>query len=105
MNEVDGLLGLSDVHLWYLLVGFFLPLVVSFLKQPGWSKKTTTLVTFLVFIVVGAVTVYLLGAFTGRTVVSSILIVAAISLVFYQGFWKPTGVDEKVMVATSPRGH
>lgn len=105
MNEVDGLLGLSDVHLWYLLIGFFLPLVVSFLKQPGWSKKTTTLVTFLVFIVVGAITVYLLDAFSGRSLVSSILIVAAISLVFYQGFWKPTGIDEKVTIATSPRGH
>lgn len=102
MESVNGLLGLDDVSLWYLLVGFFLPVAVAFIKQPGWSKKTTTLVAFLLFAIVGAVTAYLLEAFTGRTVVSSILLVAALALVFYQGFWKPTGIDRKVTTTTSP---
>lgn len=82
--------GMSDAALLALIVGFFQPVVLDFIIQSKWSKRVQALVAFLFSIVVGIVVALVSGVLTGLGVVSAILLVAAVSITFYKGFWKET---------------
>lgn len=96
MNEV-----LSDTAMWALIVGAAQPLVLSVIMQSKWSTKVQTLVAFLFSMVTGTGTALFTGQFTGLSIISSILLVAVVSITSYKGFWKPSGTSPAIERATS----
>lgn len=86
--NIDIPQNLSDAAMLAIIVGFLQPLVLQFILQSGWSAKLQALAAFGFSIVTGSATAYFAGAFTGLGVVSSVLLVAVVSISFYQGFWK-----------------
>jgi hypothetical protein len=92
---------LTDAGMWALIVAFASPLVLAIVQQPRWSAAVRAVVTVLFSALAGTLTAYFAGAFTGRNVVSTILLVLVATIVFYKGFWKPTGVAPGIESATS----
>lgn len=95
---------MTDYEMWLLLVGFFLPLAISVIQQQGWSDQLRALVAFAMCAIAGAGTAYFQGDFTGKRVISGILIVAVTALTTYRNFWKPTGTSPLVEEKTTLPG-
>ena len=88
--------GFSDIALWNIILGFLGPIIIAFVARPTMAPITKIIIQVLFSIFVGGVTVWLSDAFTGRTLVSSILLVLATSILSYKGFWKPIGVADSL---------
>jgi hypothetical protein len=78
--------------MWALIVGFFLPIVIAFLVQSGWSQRLQAVAAFVVCAVAAAGTAYFQGDLTGRRFVEAGLVILVTTIATYKGFWKPTGV-------------
>ena len=88
--------GFTDVALWNIILGFLGPVVIAVVARPTMAPMTKIIIQVLFSIFVGGTTVYLSEAFTGRTLVSSVLLVLATSVLSYKGFWKPIGVADSL---------
>ena len=99
---MDDLVQLGDLGLWSLLVGFFSPLIISVIQQNRWTPRAKSLVAFLFYLVVGAVTAYFSGVFTVTGLATAILVVFVTAANSYKALWKPTGAAPAIESATSP---
>ena len=100
---------MTSAEQWALLVGFLMPLLLSVIQQPGWSKPVRAIVMFIVCIVGGLITVWVAtpGGLSGSSthgIIGVCLTVALAAVAFYEKFWKPTGVAPAIEAATSPGG-
>ena len=87
---------------WEIITAFLLPLILSFVMQQGWSDALKSLAMFFVSMGVTLMQMYLRGELTNWTdPVSTVLLVVAMTIAFYKGFWKPTGVAGKIESATT----
>ncbi len=93
---------MNDLQLWSLVVGVAAPPVISVAQQPSWPKWARALVTVLFCLVLGAGTSYFAGDLTGRTWVTSVLLVFVAAITAYQGLWAKLKVTQKIEQATSP---
>lgn len=93
---------LTDAAMWAIIVGFLTPPVLSILQRPTWAEHWRAILTFVWCSVTGTVTAYFAGGFTGKSVVTSILLVMVTAISTYKGLWKPTGISPKIEGATSP---
>ena len=84
---------MGNLEMWSLIVGFFLPSVISFLVQTGWSQRLQSVVMFVACAVAALVTVYLQGDLTGERFVEAGLVILVTTIATYKGFWKPTGIS------------
>lgn len=91
----------NDLLMWTLVVGGLLPLVIAFVNQSGWSGPAKAIVTIVVCTIVGAGTAWFNGAFTGRGVISSVLIVLTMALFTHSTIWRPSGITPGIERATS----
>lgn len=98
MNDVFNL---SSPALWAIAVGFFSPPIISIIQQSKWSPRARSLVAFVFYLVVAAVTAFLAGAFTGGDFVKIALIVFVMGATSYQHLWQPTGVSPAIESATT----
>lgn len=80
--------GLDDLALLGIVIGFFQPIVLNFILQSKWSARVQSLVAFAFSVIVAVVTLLIMGALTGVTLVTAALTIAVASIAFYQGFWK-----------------
>lgn len=92
---------MTDLAMWALLVGFFLPVVLSVLVQTGWDSRVKAFVAFVVCALAGAGTAYFEGDLTGREWVSASLVVLVTALTTYRNFWKPTGISDGIEKRTN----
>lgn len=88
--------GLSDIALWMVFLGFIAPIVIAFVSRPTLKPWVKIVIQVVFCVIVGTITAYLNGQFEGRSIVSIILLVFAISVLAYKGFWKPTGISDRV---------
>ena len=88
--------GLSDIALWSIIIGFVAPLVVAFVARPALDPWAKIAIQVAFCLVVGVITAYLYGQFDGRGIVSAVLLIFAVSILAYKGFWKPTGVADSI---------
>lgn len=99
----------NDLLMWNALVGAVLPAVIAFINQYHWSPQAKGIVSLLVSILAAGGTAWFNGAFTGRGVLSSILVVATLAYNTYRTFWQPSGIAPAIEKATSgsktPRAH
>ena len=93
---------MSDLEMYSLLLGAFLPLGIAVVQQQHWSDRLRAVVALLICIAADVPLVYFQGDFTGRRLVSSALLVLVTALATYRNFWKPTGTAPAVENVTSP---
>lgn len=92
---------MSNLEMWALVVGFFLPVVIAFLVQTGWSERLQSVAAFVVCAVAAAGTAYFQGDLTGRRFVEAGLVILVTTIATYKGFWKPTGVAPGIETKTN----
>lgn len=98
---MSDFLNLDTPALWALAVGFFSPPVISIIQQSRWSARTKSLVAFGFYLVVAAVTAYVLGLFNTTDFFRLALLIFLAGGASYQTLWKPTGVSPAIQSATS----
>ena len=93
---------ISNLALWTAIVSFFAPVVLDLIIQSGWSKRLQSIVAFLVSAIIGIVTAFFSGAFTGVGVITGILLAFVVTITAYKGFWKQVTPElkEKTSVTT-----
>lgn len=96
--------GLSNLAMYALVVGFFLPPVLAIVQQSSWSDKVRAVVAFLACLVAGAGTAYFQGDLTGRRFAEASLVILTTGMATYRNFWKPTGVAPTIESATNVTG-
>lgn len=94
---------MSNLAMWSVIVGFFLPAVIAVIQQPTWSQPVRAIVTFVVSLVAGAGTAYFNGDLTAADWVSASLIILVSAISIYKGLYQPTGVGPAIETATSPK--
>jgi len=92
---------MTDLMMWSLIVGFFMPPVQAVIQQTHWSSRVRAGVNFVACFVAGTGVAFFQGDFTGRRVVGSVLVVLVTTIAVYKGTWKPTGVAPAIEAATS----
>lgn len=80
--------GMTDAQMWALIVGFFVPLVLNFIVKATWPSWVKSICAFVFSAIVGGITAWFAGAFTGLSVISTILLVLVVAITSYQLFWK-----------------
>ncbi|WNM69113.1 holin [Microbacterium phage Erudite] len=78
----------SNLVLWTSIVAFFAPVVLDLIIQSGWSKRLQSIVAFLASAVIGVVSAFFSGAFSGLGVTTAILLAFVVTITAYKGFWK-----------------
>lgn len=96
---------MSDLVMWGLVAGFFLPPLLAIVQQPGWTPTVRALVMFVASILVAIGTVYFTdsGAFAADRLVTTILLVMVTAIATYKGLWTPTKIAPAIETATSPK--
>ena len=90
---------MSNLALWTAIVSFFAPVVLEIIIQSGWSKRVQSIVAFAASAVIGVVTAFFSGAFTGVGIITGILLAFVVTITAYKGFWK--NVTPELKSATS----
>ena len=96
----------SQLVMWAGIVGFFMPVLLAVVQQPGWSTALRSVVMFVASILAALGTVYLTSgsdAFTAENMVTSFLTIMVTAIATYKGFYKETGIAPKIEIATSPK--
>lgn len=92
---------MTNMVMWALVVGFFLPPALAIIQQPRWSNRVRSVVAFLACAVAGAGTAYFQGDLTGRRFVEAGLVVLVTAMSTFRNFWKTTGVTDTIEQATA----
>ncbi|MER7707253.1 hypothetical protein ABTX81_30670 [Kitasatospora sp. NPDC097605] len=100
---MDSLFQLTDAQLWAAIVAFFSPLATSVVQQPTWPKPARTSVAIGTSALIGIGIAYFAGAFTGRGVLSTVLLTVLVSATAYSTVFKPSGIAPALERATSAR--
>lgn len=90
----------SDLAMWSLIVGFLLPPALAVVQQGKWDAKIKAALAFLVSAAAAVGVAYFSDDLTGRTWVSSALVVFVGAISTYQMFWKQTTIAPKIESAT-----
>lgn len=91
----------DNLTLYMAVLGWLIPMVISFVKQAAWSKQTKGLVAALVSVASAMVGAAIAGHWNPEDVTRSVLIVLTLSQVSYQTFWGPSQIDATIEDATS----
>jgi hypothetical protein len=102
----EGVTSVGDspvaIQEWQAILAFVQPIILAFIIQSGWSRAVQSTFAFLFSVAATTVGIWLHGDFNGVTDwVTSFMTVFAMSIPFYYGFWKPTGIAPRVEAATS----
>jgi hypothetical protein len=92
---------MTDLEMWSLLVGFFLPPAIAVVQRKEWSDGVRALVAFAACIVAALGTCYFNGSLDGRSLVSATLTVLVTAVATYKAFWHKTGVSDAIERLTS----
>lgn len=93
---------MTDLEMWSLVVGFFLPMVIAVVQQPRFPQPVRALITFLACMVASGVTIWLQGEVEFERWVESGLLILVSTIATYKGLWKPVGLAPEIERATSP---
>ncbi|MET4618710.1 hypothetical protein ABIE18_000133 [Arthrobacter sp. 2762] len=99
-DTLAALADLGPVTLWLLAVGFFSPLVIAVIQQSRWSVRKQSIVAFLFYVAVAAITAWLAGIFNTAGIIVAILVIFITAGNSYKLLWKPTGVAPAIQAAT-----
>lgn len=91
---------MSNLVLWSVIVGFFLPLVIAVIHQPRFPEWVGVVITVVVSGIAGVVTTAIEGNLDLHNASRSVLIVLVAAIAFYKGAWNSTAkaIKEKTAV-------
>ncbi|MCL0076265.1 hypothetical protein M1N87_02890 [Dehalococcoidia bacterium] len=92
---------MTDLEMWSLLVGFFLPPAIAVIQQKSWSDSMRALVAFACCIAAALGTCYFNGSLDGRSIISAMLTVLVTAVATYKAFWHKTGISDAIERLTS----
>lgn len=95
---------MSNLVMWSLVVGFFMPPVQAIIQQTHWSSQLRAGINFAACAVAGAGVAYFQGDLTGRRFVEAGLTVLVTTIAVYKGTWQPSGVAPGIEKATNVGG-
>lgn len=95
---------IGNLALWTSIVAFFAPTVLDLIIQSGWSPRVQAIVAFLASAIIGTVTAYFSGAFTGVGIVTGILLAFVVTISAYKGFWKQVTPNLKDATSANSTG-
>ena len=99
-QDLLALAAQSPVTLWLLAVGIFSPPAISVIQQSRFSPRLQSVIAFVFYIAIAAVTVGLNGVFSAANLFVAILVVFLVGSAAYKNLWKPTGVAPAIEAAT-----
>ncbi|MEU6365789.1 hypothetical protein ABZ876_08535 [Streptomyces sp. NPDC046931] len=94
----------TDAQLWSAALGYLLPLAIAVVAQPRWSGAVKGLLMLVVATGDGLGTAYFNGEFSGKSIVTCVLVAAVAIGVAYHTVWKPSGIAPGIERATSTGG-
>lgn len=86
---------------WTLVLGFLMPLIVAMVNQSHWPTRFKAIVGLAVCVAAAAVQMGLKGQLDASNLLSASLALAALSITFFKGFWRPTGIAGALESATN----
>jgi len=94
----------TDAQLWAAALGYLLPLAIAIVAQPRWTGAVKGLLMLAVAILDGVGTAYFNGEFSGKSIVTCMLVAAVAIGAAYHLLWKPSGIAPGIERATSTGG-
>lgn len=94
----------TDAQLWAAALGYLLPLAIAVIVQPRWTGAVKGLLMLAVAVLDGLGTSYFNGEFSGKSIVTCMLVAAVAIGVAYRTVWKPSGIAPGIERATSTGG-
>lgn len=91
----------DNMTLYMAVLGWLVPMLVSFVNQRGWTSEMKGVVAALVSIGTAAIATALSGNWDGQDMVRNILIVLTLSQISYQTFWRPSHIGPTIEGKTS----
>lgn len=85
---------MDQVQQWWIVVGFFTPLIVAAISRAEWPAWAKTAVAFGVSAVVAGVALWLQGQLAADNLVRSTLAIAVAAIAWYRSVWRDTGVTD-----------
>ncbi|MEU1800913.1 hypothetical protein [Streptomyces sp. NPDC019937] len=95
---------LTDAQLWAAVLGYLLPPVIAVVAQPRWTGPVKGLLMLVVAVLDGLGTSYFNDQFSGKSVVTCMLIAALAIGVAYHTLWRPSGIAPGIEAGTSTGG-
>ena len=93
---------ISNAAMWAAIVGFFLPMLLAVVQQPGWSNSVRSIIMFLASCAAAVGTVLIQNdGWSGKDWVSTTLLIMVTAIATYHGLWKPTNVAPSIEASTS----
>lgn len=86
---------------WAVIVGFFLPLLLSVILQAKWSTALKSVVSFAVVMAATAITAWVEGKVDSANLLSTFFYVLTATIASFKALWQPTGVAQALEKATS----
>ncbi len=87
---------------WELIGGFVLPIITSIIIQTGWNQSRQAMTAFVVSLLYTVVQCFLRGELDNFVdPAMSFLTVLVLTISFYKGFWRPTGISPAIETRTS----
>ena len=81
-----------DVETYQVVIGFFLPVIISTVVRPNWPKNLKYWVSFGVVFIVAIGDLFFSGKFVLIDIPGTILTALALTIGPYLIFWKPSGL-------------
>lgn len=103
-SEGNAVSVFADSASWAVILGVLTPLLVSVVQQPSWTPRLRAVVSAVVAVLVGIITVAANGGFAEpQGALASIALVLVASNTAYKTLWKPTGVSPAIEAATASK--
>jgi len=85
-----------NIDMYTTVTGLLLPLLISTLVSPEWSKPTKGWVAFGLVFVAAAGHLFFIGNFDIANFPATLLKILFLTAGSYLSFWKPTGVKDAI---------
>jgi len=85
-----------NIETYQVVIGFFLPVIISTIARPKWPKDLKYWVSFGVVFIVAMGEMYFSGKFILTDIPGTVLAALAMTIGPYLIFWKPSGLAEKI---------
>jgi len=85
-----------NIETYQLVIGFFLPVIISTIARPSWPKDLKYWVSFGVVFIVALGDLFFSGKFILTDIPGTILSALAMTIGPYLIFWKPSGLAEGI---------
>ena len=92
---------MTNVQMWSMIVGFFMPLLIAVLEQSKWSNALRAVVAFVACAIAATITVVVAGDLNTKTWVTSALTVLVAAIATYKMWWQPVGIAPTIEKATN----